>query len=187
MLFPISQGPAALHLRLHQVDPDSAEHIAPADARRIVRALEVWELTGTPASELSGVDPTPAIRYNDLTYVLACPRAALYRRIEQRVERMMAAGWLDEVERLRQAGLTPELPALRALGYAQLFRVLEGLATPEEAAAAIQRETRQFAKRQLTWFRRDWGFTWMTWETPAQFERFAVYLCRVASALREQL
>ena len=169
------------------MDPASAARISPADERRIVRALEIWELTGAPASELSGVDHAPAIRYNDSTYVLACPRAALYQRIEQRVERMLAAGWLGEVERLRAAGLTPDLPALRALGYADLFRVLEGLTTPETAAEAIQRATRQFAKRQLTWFRRDWGFTWMTWETPTQFERFADHLCRVASTLREQL
>lgn len=182
-----AEGLEVLYRRLTEVDPAAARRLSPADERRLVRALEVWELTGRRASELSGVDPAPGIRYNDATYVLACPRQALRQRIEARVQRMLAAGWLEEARRLREEGLTPDLPALRALGYADLFRVLEGQATVEAAAERIVLQTRQFAKRQLTWFRRDWGVTWMTWETPAEFERFTDHLREVASELRERL
>jgi tRNA dimethylallyltransferase len=178
-----ASGPRLLYERLIQVDPLYAARIAPTDARRLIRALEVWELTGAPVSSQSGVDPSPAVRYNNATYLLTCPREMLRRRLEERISQMLAAGWLEEVRGLREAGLTPGLPALRALGYAELFTVLEGRLTLEEAAAAISLATRKYAKRQFTWFRRDPG-TWMTWDSPAEFDLFRRHLVRVAGWLR---
>jgi tRNA dimethylallyltransferase len=178
-----TSGIGVLYERLVRVDPLYAARIAPTDARRIIRALEVWELTGAPVSSQSGVDPSPAVRYNNATYLLTCPREALRRRLDERVEQMLAAGWLEEVRGLRAAGLTPGLPALRALGYAELFAVLEGRLTLEEATAALVNGTHQFAKRQLSWFRRERG-TWMTWDSPAEFDLFRRHLVRVAGWLR---
>jgi tRNA dimethylallyltransferase len=171
--------PGALWERLRQVDPATAARLAPQDERRLLRALEVWELTGHPISEAAGVDRAPRVRYNASTYVLTCPRELLYQRIEQRVQGMLAAGWLEEPQALREAGLSPALPALRALGYEALFRVLRGEMTLPQAAEQITRETRNYAKRQLTWLRREWGFTWMTWGTEAEYDRFARHLVEI--------
>jgi tRNA dimethylallyltransferase len=176
------QGLGALYRRLQQLDPTAAARIAPQDERRLVRALEVWELTGRPFSEVAAVDRVPRLRYNAWTYVLTCPRALLYQRIGGRVEGMLAAGWLAEAQALAEAGLSPALPALRALGYAALFGVLRGETSLAQAAEQIRRETRNYAKRQLTWLRREWGFTWMTWSTPAEYDAFARHLISVAQA-----
>jgi tRNA dimethylallyltransferase len=174
-------GLAALYRRLQAVDPLSAARLAPQDERRIIRALEVWELTGRPISEAAGVDRAPRVRYNASTYVLTCPRELLYARIERRGERMLTGGWLEEAQALQETGLPETLPALRALGYGALFRVLRGGLTLPAAAEQISRATRNYAKRQLTWLRREWGFTWMTWSAEAEYDRFARHLTEVAA------
>lgn len=176
-------GLDTLHRRLQQVDPSAAARISPHDERRLVRALEVWELTGRPFSQAAAVDHTPRLRYNAETYVLTCPRGLLYERIGQRVEAMLAAGWLEEARALADTGLPPKLPALRALGYAALFAVLRGELRLDQAAEQIRRETRNYAKRQLTWLRREWGFTWMTWSGPSAYETFTQHLISVAQGL----
>lgn len=178
-------GPEALHRRLQQVDPAAAARLTPGDQRRIIRALEVWELTGRTLTELSGVDRAPRLRYNAATYLLTCPRPLLYERIAGRVERMLAAGWLEEARTLYESGLSPTLPALRALGYAELFEVLRGQVDLAAAADRIRGQTRNFAKRQLTWFRREWGFAWMTWGRPEEYDRFTRHLVEVARGLME--
>jgi tRNA dimethylallyltransferase len=177
-------GLDGLHRRLQAVDPATAGWLPPQDERRIIRALEVWELTGRPISEAAGVDRAPRVRYNASTYVLTCPRELLYARIERRAQGMLAAGWLEEARALHAAGLPETLPALRALGYGPLFRVLRGELALPAAAEQITRETRNYAKRQLTWLRREWGFTWMTWGTEAEYERFARHLLEVAAGMR---
>ncbi len=179
----VELGLNALHRRLQQVDPPAAVRISPCDERRLIRALEVWELTGRPFSQAAAVDHTPRLRYNAQTYVLTCPRDLLYERIGRRVEAMLAAGWPEEVRDLAGTGLTPELPALRALGYATLFAVLRGELGLDQAAERIRRETRNYAKRQLTWLRREWGFAWMTWSTPAEYDAFTQHLVSVAQGL----
>lgn len=177
------QGLEQLYARLQKVDPAAAARIAPQDERRVVRALEIWELTGQGPSQAASVDRTPVVRYNSLSYVLTCPRDLLYKRIDERVDRMLQAGWLEEVRSLRQAGFSPQQQALRALGYGQLLAVLAGHSTVEQAAEEIKRETRRFAKRQLTWLRREYGFAWMTWSTRAEHGLFAEHLCRTVSKL----
>lgn len=154
------RGSASLYARLQQVDPRAASRIHSNDAVRIIRALEVYFVTGRPISEWQSSQPPPQIG-RARRFGLMLPREMLYQRINERVEQMMARGWLDEVRRLMEAGYDPALPAMRSLGYAELVQVVKGKMTLAEAVALIQRETRRFAKRQLTWFRADKQIEWI--------------------------
>lgn len=154
------QGSAALHARLQEVDPLAASRIHPNDAVRIIRALEVYQVTGRPISEWQRCQPPPEVG-KARRFGLTMPRDMLYRRINERVERMVAQGWLDEVRRLLEAKYDPHLPAMRSLGYGELIQVIQGRLELSEAIALIQRETRRFAKRQLTWFRADKHIEWI--------------------------
>jgi tRNA dimethylallyltransferase len=150
-------GPPALHERLRVVDPTAAGRLHPNDVRRVVRALEVCELTGRPISDLQQTWDTPTFLGRrgqgppPACVVLEWPRDELYRRIDARVDAMLAVGWLDEVRRLRERPLGKE--ASQALGYRELMRFLDGAGGWAETIARIKTRTRQFAKRQLTWFR----------------------------------
>jgi len=145
-------GPAALHRRLAEVDPEAASRIDPRNVRRVVRALEVYQLTGRPISQWQAKEPPP---YDILQIGLEREREELYRRIDARVDAMMAAGFLEEVRQLLQAGYAPDLPAFSSLGYRELIEHLQGVITLEEAVARIKRETRRFVRQQANWFRRD--------------------------------
>jgi tRNA dimethylallyltransferase len=150
-------GPAALHARLAQVDAQAAARILPSNGRRIVRALEVIELTGGPFSAaLPTYRPGGAVQLG-----LALPRPDLSERISRRVDRMWERGLVEEVRRLERAGLREGPTASRALGYAQVLRHLAGECTEDEARAETVRATRRFARRQETWFRRDPRITWL--------------------------
>jgi tRNA dimethylallyltransferase len=152
-------GPAALHARLAGVDPDAAAAILPGNGRRIVRALEVVELSGQPFSAtLPGYESV----YETIQIGLSVPRPELDERIADRVSRIWGAGFVDEVRGLVQAGLRDGRTASRALGYAQVLRFLAGEWSQERAAAETVRATRRFARRQESWFRRDPRITWLT-------------------------
>jgi tRNA dimethylallyltransferase len=153
-------GSAALHARLQEVDPRAASRIHPNDAVRIIRALEVYLVTGRPISEWQQRQP-PLEVGRARRFGLTMPRELLYRRINERVMRMIAQGWLEEVRQLLEAGYDPNLPAMRSLGYGELVQVIQGKLNLQEAIALIQRETRRFAKRQLTWFRTDKQVEWI--------------------------
>jgi tRNA dimethylallyltransferase len=145
-------GPDMIHARLAEVDPAAAARLHPNDVRRVVRALEVHELTGRPISEQQTEWARPA----DAGIPVLCvdrPREELYHRIDERVGRMMDAGWLEEVRRLWSLERPPGREAAHALGYAELAAVLRGETTEADAMALIRQRSRQFAKRQLTWFR----------------------------------
>ncbi len=150
-------GAAAMHERLAQVDPAAAAHIAPADQKRLIRALEVYEVTGQPISRQGRAAEPP---YDLLLLGLARERAALYERIEQRVDIMLAAGLQAEVERLLAMGYTPDLKPMQGLGYRQICAYLAGEMPYDAAVELIKRDTRRFAKRQLTWWRRDARINW---------------------------
>jgi len=140
-----------LYIRLKRVDPQAALKIKPQDRQRLVRALEVYELTGRPISELQkGSEPFP---YSFLKFGLTMDRRALYRRLDARVEEMLSRGLLEEAERLK-GRLDPEMPAYRTIGYEEAFAYLEGRLTLEEVVRLIKRNTRRLAKRQLTFFKR---------------------------------
>jgi tRNA dimethylallyltransferase len=150
-------GAMALHARLAAVDAEAAERILASNTRRIVRALEVVELTGRPFSaSLPTYQPVAAVQIG-----LALPRPALDERIIRRVERMWEKGLVEEVRRLERGGLREGPTASRALGYAQVLRHLAGEGTEEEARAETIRATRRFARRQETWFRRDPRISWL--------------------------
>jgi tRNA dimethylallyltransferase len=156
-------GAGALHARLAEVDPAAAAAILPSNGRRIVRALEVVEITGEPfVASLPEQRPVyPAVQIG-----LDVPRPELDARIDLRVERMWAAGLVDEVRRLSEVGLRQGRTAARALGYAQVLRFLDGDCTEEEALVETQRATRRFARRQDTWFRRDERIVWIPYDAP---------------------
>lgn len=152
-------GRGHLHARLAAVDPAAAARIHPNDPQRIQRALEVWELTGRPLSELQRVGREEPLPFRVVkVQVFPEDREELHRRIEQRFRRMVEQGLWAEVERLHARGdLEPSMPAIRAVGYRQLWRHLAGEIGPEEAVHAGVVATRQLAKRQMTWLRGDGG------------------------------
>jgi tRNA dimethylallyltransferase len=147
-----------LRADVERVDPESAARIGPADRVRLSRALEVWEQTGVPLSELQKRQPM-APRYEATIYGIDPPRAELHARIDARVHAMMDAGLLEEVRALRDKW-GDSTPALVSLGYSQLVAHLRGETALEEAVRQIQRDTRHFARRQLTWFRSEPGVLW---------------------------
>ena len=151
-------GPAALHARLSTLDPAAAAAILPGNGRRIVRALEVIEISGRPftATMPAYNQGRPAIQIG-----LMLPRPELDRRIAARVDRMWAQGFEDEVRRLVDEGLREGKTASRALGYRQMLRCLDGDCTLDEARAETVRATRRFARRQESWFRRDPRVRWL--------------------------
>jgi len=146
------QGAQALHARLAAVDPDRARAIDPRNVRRVIRALEIYQVTGQPASRQRVKKPPP---YAVLQLGLTLPRAELYRRIEERIEGMLAAGWLDEVGSLLEAGLAPNAPPMSAIGYRQLVDHLQGELSLDAARWEISRRSRQFIRRQANWFKPD--------------------------------
>jgi tRNA dimethylallyltransferase len=151
-------GPAALHARLASLDPAAATAILPGNGRRIVRALEVVELSGQPFSAtLPGYESV----YESVQIGLSVPRPELDQRIGDRVSRIWQAGFVEEVRRLAGAGLRDGRTASRALGYAQVLRYLAGEWSQEQAAAETVRATRRFARRQESWFRRDPRISWL--------------------------
>ncbi len=158
------QGLHTLYARLQQIDPDTAARIHPNDAVRIIRALEVYEMTGKPISEWQAraESELPALKFG-----LTMPRPLLYRRIDERVDAMMAQGFLQEVQNLLSKGYNKDLPALKGLGYRHLIAHLMGEMGLEEAVRQWKRDTRRFAKRQMTWFRREPGVHWLDASTGA--------------------
>jgi tRNA dimethylallyltransferase len=150
-------GAAALHGRLAALDPAAAAAVLPGNGRRIVRALEVIELTGGP---FRASLPEPRPHYPAVVVGLDRDPAELDRRIAVRVDRMWAAGFVDEVAALAADGLREGPTASRALGYAQVLAQFDGDLTPEEARERTASTTRRFVRRQRSWFRRDAGTTW---------------------------
>ncbi len=151
--------PETLHRRLAAVDPATAARLHPNDARRIVRALEVYLRTGTSMSELQARTSGKQARFDGTWFGLTRDRSALYQRIDQRVDAMFQQGLIDEVAALLHR--YPQQPtALQALGYKEVVWFLQGHLTLEECVYLIKRNTRRFAKRQLSWFRRDKRIHW---------------------------
>lgn len=173
-----SQGRAPLRRRLEAVDPVSAARLG--DDRRIIRALEVYELTGRPFSSFM---PEREYLQPALQLGLAVDRADLHERLALRVRRMEQTGLLDEVARLEPLGLRRGKTASRALGYRQFLEVLDGRADVETAVQQTIVATRQFARRQLTWFRADPRIHWMDWQDPELLPK-ALAAVRAAAAGR---
>lgn len=152
------EGPGMLHRRLHELDPAAAERIGSRNTRRLVRALEVIELTGRP---YTATLPRYTYARPALQLALRVPRDVLVERITRRAQAMFAGGLLEEAARLRESGLEDGVTASRAVGYAQALAVLDGRLDVAEAAAATAIATRQVARRQMSWFGRDPRIVWL--------------------------
>ena len=143
-------GVNGLHSRLETIDPQAASKIAPNNVRRTIRALEVIFHTGKRFSELRLREPVP---YLIVQIGLSRPREMLYQRIDERVDAMIEAGFVDEVRRLLEKGYSPDLPSLSAIGYGQIIAYLNGEMTIEDAVASIKQMTRHLVRRQANWFK----------------------------------
>jgi tRNA dimethylallyltransferase len=154
-------GARHLHRMLTRLDPQAAKKIASADGQKLIRAIEICLLAGKPLTEVHREGRSPLPGWNTLKIGLNPPREALYQRINDRTEAMLRAGWLDEVRRLVAGGLPEHAKPFDFIGYRELRAHLRGELALEQARAAIQQGTRQYAKRQLTWFRREPGVHWL--------------------------
>ena len=154
-------GNVALHERLRRCDPEAANQVHPNNRVKVIRALEVYELTGKPISALQQQWKMNEPRYPFRAFGLNMPREVLYRRIEERVDRMVEAGLIEEVKGLLDQGYPRNCIAMQSFGYKELIDYLDGKRTFDEAIALLKQNTRRFAKRQLTWFRNDPRIEWL--------------------------
>ena len=154
-------GAHALHEELKKVDPISYEEIHENNVKRVIRALEFYHDTGYPISEHNKAQRQKESPYNFEYFVLNDDREALYRRIEERIDAMIEMGLIEEVQGLLDYGCQPDMVSMQGLGYKEIISYLNGECSLEEAVYILKRDTRHFAKRQLTWFRREKEVTWI--------------------------
>jgi len=155
------EGAAYLHDRLKKVDEASAFAIHPNNKKRVIRALEFYYLTGKKISEHNEAERQKESAYDSCYFVLNDSRENLYEKINRRVDRMLKEGLVEEVKQLKEAGCTKSLVAMQGLGYKEILSYLEGEISLEEAVYLIKRDTRHFAKRQITWFKREKDVIWV--------------------------
>ena len=152
-------GDQRLHDRLQQVDPVTAQRLHVHDVRRVIRALEVWSVTGIPFSRQKPPEETQRFVFRAIA--LSMDRHVLYERINQRVDRMLREGLVHEVQTLLSAGVPEDAQSMKALGYKEILPFLRGECSLEEAAESIRQGSRRYAKRQLTWLRREEDLLWL--------------------------
>lgn len=156
------RGPEYLHRALARLDPAAAARIAPRDTQKVIRAVEMRVLAGKPVGEIHRGGRHGLEGYDIQKIGLLPPRSALYARIEARTARMIEDGWLDEVRRLVSAHVPPDAKPFQFIGYSDLLEHLDGHLTVADAVKRIQQATRRFAKRQLTWFRKEPAVHWLS-------------------------
>jgi len=154
-------GPGHLHHILRRLDSEAAQKISPSDEQKLIRAVEVCLISKKPLTEVHRSGRAPLQGWRVLKIGLAPDRQALYERIHARMDAMLARGWLAEVGSLLEAGLPPDAKPFDFIGYREFRAVLQGRITMDDAIAAIQQATRRYAKRQLTWFRREPAVHWL--------------------------
>lgn len=160
------EGIEAVIAQLRAVDPESAERLHPSDQKRIIRAMEVYLETGETISEHNRKTQEIPPRYNPVWFALEdADRATLYERIDRRVEVMLQMGLLDEIRRLLSEGVPEKCTAMQAIGYKEFVDALQGRSSLETATALVQQASRNYAKRQLTWFRRNPNMHWLRRES----------------------
>lgn len=171
-----TDGRSVLHQMLEEVDPDTAARLPVNDVRRVVRALEVYRLTGTPFSRQPSLEKEPPFCYR--VAALTMDRAILYERIERRVDQMMAQGLLAEVQALLRSGISPDCQAMKAIGYKELVPVVLGETPLDAAVSLLKQNTRHYAKRQLTWMRREEDVFWADSLQPESFGLLDAYFTK---------
>ena len=154
-------GPEKLHEMLREVDPESADAIHANNVKRVIRALEFYKLTGQKISEHNEKERAKESPYEFCYFVLNDDRKLLYDRIDLRIDKMMEEGLLEEVSSLKNKGYTKDMVSMQGLGYKEILDCLNGECSLEEAIYILKRDTRHFAKRQLTWFRRERDVIWV--------------------------
>jgi tRNA dimethylallyltransferase len=155
------EGGRALLQQLADVDPETAARLHENDLKRIIRALEVYRLTGTPISAFHKAGRAAELPYNVRMFGLTISRPELYERINRRVDDQIEQGLVEEVKHLLDCGYSPDLPSMRGLGYKQIAGYLEGQYYLETAVDLLKRDTRRFAKRQFTWFKAEPRILWI--------------------------
>ena len=166
------QGMEPLLRELERVDPEAAARLHPNDRKRIIRALEVWHETGRTISQHNRETAQLPPRFTALKLALSFhSRQDLWRRIDRRVDLMAAQGLVEEVRRLLERGVDPACTAMQAIGYKELVSALEGERTVADALEEIKLRSRQYAKRQLTWLRRDEALEWFLWDSEPEFSK----------------
>jgi tRNA dimethylallyltransferase len=159
--FADRNGSEALHEKLKEIDPASYETIHANNVKRVIRALEYYHQTGQPISEHNEQEHQKESPYNFAYFVLNDDRANLYRRIEKRIDLMLEQGLIEEVKRLKEMGCHRGMVSMQGLGYKEILDYLDGRCTLEEAVYILKRDTRHFAKRQITWFKRERDVIWI--------------------------
>lgn len=178
------EGAETLHAMLAQVDEKAALEIHANNVKRVIRALEFYHQTGQKISEHNEEERKKESAYNSAYFVLNDERSHLYDRINRRVDLMFEAGLVEEVRALKNRGYTRDMVSMQGLGYKEIFACLDGECTPEEAKEIIKRDTRHFAKRQITWFKRERDVIWI--EKQAYGYKEEKILERILEELKER-
>ena len=168
--FVMENGKDALYEKLKQIDPTAADKIHKNNIKRVIRALEVCDITGIKFSELNTDIRKPSNKYECILVGLFMDRKILYERINQRVDEMISEGLVEEVKDLLDKGYTKNLVSMQAIGYKEIIDYIEGNSTLEEAVNVLKRNTRRFAKRQYTWFLKDENVKWFEIEDIKQID-----------------
>lgn len=161
----LEKGNEYIHSLLKDIDKESYDKLYPNDLKRVIRALEVFKLTGKTISEYNAEQDIYNIPYNVYYFVLTMDRAKLYNRINMRVDIMIKDGLIDEVVKLKNMGLTADMQSMKGIGYKEILYYLDGKITLDEAIEMIKKGSRNYAKRQLTWFRKDKRVIWIDKDT----------------------
>lgn len=178
------KGAEYLHEELKKADPESAEAIHANNVKRVIRALEFYKLTGKKISQHNEEQREKESPYNFAYFVLNDDRVKLYARIEQRIDEMLEEGLVEEVTRLKEMGYHRGMVAMQGLGYKEVLAYLDGECTLDEAVEILKRDTRHFAKRQITWFKRERDVIWLNKEDYAYDEE--QILGQMLNILREK-
>ena len=180
------KGNHYLHELLRKVDPESAEEIHENNRKRVIRALEFYENCGKPISTHNKEQRQKTSAYNSCYFVLTDDRKKLYERIESRVDQMLSKGLVDEVRTLKERGCNASIVSMQGLGYKEILEYLDGRCSLLEAVEKIKKETRHFAKRQLTWFRREKDVIWLDKQAFA-YDEDAVLSCILENLRKKEI
>lgn len=180
------KGNHYLHELLRKVDPKSAEEIHENNRKRVIRALEFYENCGKPISTHNKEQRQKTSAYNSCYFVLTDDRKKLYERIESRVDQMLSKGLVDEVRTLKERGCNASMVSMQGLGYKEILEYLDGRCSLWEAVEKIKKETRHFAKRQLTWFRREKDVIWLDKQAFA-YDEDAVLSCILENLRKKEI
>ena len=180
------KGNHYLHELLRKVDPESAEEIHENNRKRVIRALEFYENSGKPISTHNREQRQKTSAYNSCYFVLTDDRKKLYERIESRVDQMLSKGLVDEVRTLKERGCNASMVSMQGLGYKEILEYLDGRCSLSEAVEKIKKETRHFAKRQLTWFRREKDVIWLDKQAFA-YDEDAVLSCILENLRKKEI